>query len=122
LQVLALSGVFVVVLLVNILKGGGAFASPLGITCGSIAFWLSTVFILVWLLVVSFWVRQHLIQQWLLKKKVSGNCNQLNLLSITFATSSVYHCVAKASSSSSRKTVVNAPLWHNTRFTDALYA
>jgi hypothetical protein len=107
LQVLALSGVFVVVLLVNILKGGGAFASPLGITCGSIAFWLSTVFILVWLLVVSFWVRQHLIQQWLLKKKVSGNCTQLNWLSITVATSSMYHYVTKASSRGSRKTIVH---------------
>ena len=30
---------FVVVLLVNLAKGGGAFRSPLGITCGSSMFW-----------------------------------------------------------------------------------
>lgn len=48
-----LSGVFVVVLAVNLLKGGGAFPSPLGIKCGSYAFWGATVFIFVWVLGVS---------------------------------------------------------------------
>lgn len=48
-----LTGVFVVVLSVNLLKGGGAFPSPLGIECGSYAFWGATVFIFVWVLGVS---------------------------------------------------------------------
>lgn len=48
-----LTGVFVVVLTVNLLKGGGAFPSPLGIKCGSYAFWGATVFIFVWVLGVS---------------------------------------------------------------------
>lgn len=52
-QVGVLSGVFVVVLAVNLLKGGGAFPSPLGIECGSYAFWGATVFIFVWVLGVS---------------------------------------------------------------------
>lgn len=52
-QVGILTAVFVVVLSVNLLKGGGAFASPLGIKCGSYAFWGSTAFIFVWVLGVS---------------------------------------------------------------------
>lgn len=48
-----LTGVFVVVLAVNLLKGGGAFPSPLGIECGSYAFWGATGFIFVWVLGVS---------------------------------------------------------------------
>lgn len=48
-----LTGVFVVVLSVNLLKGGGAFPSPLGIKCGSYAFWGATGFIFVWVLGVS---------------------------------------------------------------------
>ncbi len=48
-----LTGVFVVVLAVNLLKGGGAFPSPLGIKCGSYAFWGATGFIFVWVLGVS---------------------------------------------------------------------
>lgn len=53
LKVGVLTGVFVVVLAVNLLKGGGAFTSPLGIECGSYAFWGATVFIFVWVLAVS---------------------------------------------------------------------
>ncbi|CAM9756197.1 unnamed protein product, partial [Choristocarpus tenellus] len=48
-----LTGVFIIVLAVNLLKGGGAFPSPLGIKCGSYAFWGSTVFIFIWVLLVS---------------------------------------------------------------------
>lgn len=48
-----LTGVFIVVLSVNLLKGGGAFPSPLGIKCGSSAFWVATTFIFVWVLGVS---------------------------------------------------------------------
>ncbi|CAN0553810.1 unnamed protein product, partial [Laminaria digitata] len=65
-----LSGVFVVVLAVNLLKGGGAFPSPLGIKCGSYAFWGATVFIFVWVLGVSLHVREYLVQRWRLKARL----------------------------------------------------
>ena len=34
--------VFGAVIAVNLIKGGGGFASPVGITCGSQGYWLST--------------------------------------------------------------------------------
>ena len=48
-----MTGVFVVLLLVNMLKGGGAFESPVGIVCGSIAFWVTSFMSLAYLLAVS---------------------------------------------------------------------
>jgi len=44
---------FVVVLLINILKGGGGFQSPIGIACGSTAFWTAQALLLVWILFIS---------------------------------------------------------------------
>lgn len=44
---------FVVVLIANVLKGGGAFHSPLGITCGSFSFWLANLLILGYILTVA---------------------------------------------------------------------
>ena len=38
-QIVLLTSFFVVTLALNLLKGGGGFASPLGVTCGSGAFW-----------------------------------------------------------------------------------
>ncbi|CAM9639347.1 unnamed protein product [Phaeothamnion confervicola] len=55
-----LTGVFVVVLAVNLLKGGGAFPSPFGIRCGSVAFWMATSFIFLWVVYVSWKVRDYL--------------------------------------------------------------
>jgi len=54
---------FVVVLAVNVLKGGGSFESPLGIECGSAAFWLANTFMLVWILAISAWVRNYLVKR-----------------------------------------------------------
>ncbi|CAB1098647.1 unnamed protein product [Ectocarpus sp. CCAP 1310/34] len=65
-----LTGVFVVVLAVNLLKGGGAFPSPLGIECGSYAFWGATGFIFVWVLGVSLRVREYLVERWRLKARL----------------------------------------------------
>jgi hypothetical protein len=61
---------FVVVLTINILKGGGAFQSPLGIKCGSTGFWLATVLMLVWILAVSAYVRESLVKKWEAKRRV----------------------------------------------------
>ncbi|CAN0495400.1 unnamed protein product [Hapterophycus canaliculatus] len=48
-----MSAVFLVLLTVNLLKGGGAFKSPVGIECGSFAFWATSILSFVYLLLVS---------------------------------------------------------------------
>lgn len=52
-QVGIMTAVFVVLLTVNLLKGGGAFDSPVGIECGSFAFWATSVLSFVYLIAVS---------------------------------------------------------------------
>lgn len=69
-KLLTLCGVFVVVLAVNLLKGGGAFESPLGIECGSFGFWFLTSLIIVWILAVSWYVRNILVKEWQTKKRL----------------------------------------------------
>jgi len=54
---------FIVVLTINLLKGGGAFRSPLGIRCGSNGFWFSNAAMLGWIVVISLFCRQYLIQR-----------------------------------------------------------
>jgi len=54
---------FVVVLTINLLKGGGAFPSPLGIRCGSNGFWISNAAMLGWIVIISLFCRQYLIQR-----------------------------------------------------------
>lgn len=61
---------FVVVLVLNIFKGGGSFASPLGVECGSFAFWFLTVMVFAWVVGVSLYVRADLIKMYYLKAKV----------------------------------------------------
>lgn len=48
-----MTAVFVVLLTVNLLKGGGAFDSPVGIECGSFAFWATSVLSFLYLIAVS---------------------------------------------------------------------
>jgi len=52
-NVFLIVAMFGVVLLINILKGGGGFQSPIGIACGSIAFWTAQALLLVWILFIS---------------------------------------------------------------------
>lgn len=54
---------FVVVLAINVLKGGGAFPSPLGIVCGGIGFWIANLVMLAWILGISLWIRNMLIKK-----------------------------------------------------------
>ena len=61
---------FVVVLTLNLLKGGGAFRSPLGITCGSTAFWWANAAIFFWILAVTWHCRNYL----LLKYRQKAAC------------------------------------------------
>eukprot|EP01032_Pedospumella_encystans_P012062 gene12062-13980_t len=61
----------VVVMALNLLKGGGAaFPSPLGIECGGNGYWFLTATVFVWVLSISFYMRQVLIDKWLLKKRL----------------------------------------------------
>lgn len=60
---------FVVVLAINLLKGGGAFPSPFGIQCGSTGFWVANAIMLGWILVISVYVRKYLIGKYERKKR-----------------------------------------------------
>ena len=52
------------------LGGGGTFPSPLGIVCGSQSYWIITGLTLVWIIVISLWMRAVLIEKWKLKARV----------------------------------------------------
>lgn len=69
LQILII--MFVVVLTINMLKGGGAFRSPLGIVCGSTGFWMANVLMIGWILMVSIFVRQYLLKKYEAKKRTN---------------------------------------------------
>lgn len=59
-NVTVLMALFVVVLALNLLKGGGAFPSPLGIECGSFWFWFTNFTILLWIFAIVALVRWYL--------------------------------------------------------------
>lgn len=61
-NVLLIVILFVVVLSINILKGGGGYVSPLGIVCGSILFWLAQVLLLLWIVFISWLGRKCLLK------------------------------------------------------------
>ncbi len=61
--------VFLVVLVVNILKGGGNTKSLIGIQCGSVNFWLMISFTLAWLVAVTVFYGNYLLKRWRLKEK-----------------------------------------------------
>ena len=65
-----LVGMFVVVLAINLLKGGGAFKSPIGIVCGSTSFWLANAAVLLWIVIISLFVRAYLVNQYNIKQRV----------------------------------------------------
>ncbi|CAJ1953595.1 unnamed protein product [Cylindrotheca closterium] len=69
-SILVLLFMFVVVLVINVLKGGGAFPSPLEIECGSKEFWLANVFMLGWILAVTAYVRSILAKQYQTKQRI----------------------------------------------------
>jgi uncharacterized membrane protein YfcA len=69
-NIMILVAMFVVVLTINILKGGGAFSSPLGIKCGSQAFWIANAVMLAWILTISFFVRAYLVRRYETKERI----------------------------------------------------
>jgi uncharacterized membrane protein YfcA len=60
---------FVVVLIINLLKGGGAFRSPLGIKCGSPSFWMANALMFAWIILISCVARSYLVQRFQLKQR-----------------------------------------------------
>ncbi|KAL7472077.1 hypothetical protein ACHAXS_012385 [Conticribra weissflogii] len=67
-QVLLL--LFVVILFINMMKGGGALKSPLGIRCGSTSFWIANGAMLGWILLISFFARSYLVRKHEIKEAV----------------------------------------------------
>eukprot|EP00574_Skeletonema_japonicum_P003867 CAMPEP_0201723484 /NCGR_PEP_ID=MMETSP0593-20130828/7533_1 /ASSEMBLY_ACC=CAM_ASM_000672 /TAXON_ID=267983 /ORGANISM="Skeletonema japonicum, Strain CCMP2506" /LENGTH=559 /DNA_ID=CAMNT_0048214605 /DNA_START=62 /DNA_END=1741 /DNA_ORIENTATION=- len=65
---------FLVVLTINILKGGGGF-QPLGIQCGSAAFWVAQVALLLWIFMIAFIARETLIKD--TKRKIAAGYSYL---------------------------------------------
>jgi len=65
-----LIGLFVVILSMNLLKGGGAFPSPIGIKCGSGLFWATNIAMLVWILFITWRVRLYLVKRFETKARV----------------------------------------------------
>lgn len=64
---------FVVVLFINIMKGGGAFSSPIGIECGSISFWAANLVMLGWILIISTMARSYLLNRYEKKERCGYN-------------------------------------------------
>lgn len=62
-NVVVIFGLFLTVLIVNILKGGGALPSPIGIQCGSSAFWMAELFLIMLVLAVTFYARVYLLRK-----------------------------------------------------------
>jgi uncharacterized membrane protein YfcA len=62
-NVTVILAMFSIILIVNVLKGGGYFPSPLGIKCGSIPFWMAQLFILFCTIFVSVVARSHVLQK-----------------------------------------------------------
>lgn len=65
---------FLVVLTINILKGGGEF-QPLGIKCGSAAFWIAQVVLLLWIFMIAIIARETLLKD--AKRKTAAGYSYL---------------------------------------------
>lgn len=70
-KVVILSGMVLAVVVLNLLKGGGAkFPSPLGFECGSSHYWMLQGLVILIVLGVSYYMRGVLIEKWQLKKRI----------------------------------------------------
>mmetsp|Transcript_14885 Transcript_14885/g.31834 ORF Transcript_14885/g.31834 Transcript_14885/m.31834 type:complete len:541 (-) Transcript_14885:413-2035(-) len=69
-NVRVLVGLFIVVLVMNLLKGGGAFPSPIGIKCGSQEFWIANAIIMGWIILISIYIRNYLVKRNDLKERI----------------------------------------------------
>lgn len=70
-KVAIVTTMIVVVIVLNLLKGGGAaFPSPLGIECGSHGYWALTAMVFIWVIGISLWMRNVVIEKWRLKTRL----------------------------------------------------
>lgn len=69
-NVLILFAMFVVVLFINLVKGGGAYPSPLGIKCGSTSFWIANMIMLGWIGILTVFARSYLLHRYYEKERV----------------------------------------------------
>jgi len=60
---------FVGVLFFNILKGGKTGASPIGVTCGTGAYWFLNLAVVPFTLLIGLWVRKQLLENHQIKKE-----------------------------------------------------
>lgn len=58
-----------VVLVINLLKGGGAYTSPLGIQCGTSSYWIANGSMIVWILLVMSFARSYLDKRHKIKER-----------------------------------------------------
>uniref|UniRef100_A0A7S3K149 Uncharacterized protein n=1 Tax=Aureoumbra lagunensis TaxID=44058 RepID=A0A7S3K149_9STRA len=72
-KVQVLLGMFILIVAINLAKGGGAFPSPLGIVCGSFLFWASTAFMFIALIGIAFYVRNYLVARTADKDRLGYN-------------------------------------------------
>jgi hypothetical protein len=69
-KLLSLVTLFVIVLVINILKGGGSF-SPIGIKCGSPGFWTANFSMIFFIVLFAHYVRQYLVKRYEVKERVN---------------------------------------------------
>jgi hypothetical protein len=62
--------IVIVVLAINVLKGGGAFPSLIGIKCGSNAFWIANGVMLGWIILIGLYIRSYLVKRFETKERV----------------------------------------------------
>lgn len=74
LYVCYIGTLFLFVLTINILKGGGALESPLGIECGSLSFWIAQATMVLVICAVSYKARSALLYQTRLKRDAGYQC------------------------------------------------
>jgi uncharacterized membrane protein YfcA len=60
---------FLVVLAINLLKGGGSFRSVVGIKCGSLSFWVAQLMVLACTLAATFFARRRVLQKTIAKEQ-----------------------------------------------------
>ena len=64
-----LVGLFVIILGINLLKGGGAFPSPIGIKCGTQSFWIANGIMLGTIFAFCVYVRAYLVSRFEAKER-----------------------------------------------------
>ena len=69
-KIIVLLAKFAVLIFLNIMLGGGAYRSPFGIICGSVAYWVVQIIMVAFLLASAWAAQTYLINQYELKEMV----------------------------------------------------